>query len=203
MTSRPSPQPTPDLTRDTYYSRLGLQPWASEREIRLRYRELSKLYHPDTTTLPQEQAVEQFRRINEAYAVLSSAERRTLYDRQLGFARVYVAQAAAQAAAPSSSSAYLDATDRPLSPGELFALVMLGLTFVACLALAVVVAVVRGQPSGMVLAPGVVPTAVQSAPSRQSGPSAPSPAPQESLPSGTLESGLFERSFFRRAPRLT
>ena len=37
---------------ETYYDLLGLHPSASPMEIRRAYRELSKKYHPDTTTLP-------------------------------------------------------------------------------------------------------------------------------------------------------
>jgi hypothetical protein len=38
-----------------------------------------------------------------------------------------------------TASAYLDATDRPLSPGELFALAILVVTFIGCLAIALFV----------------------------------------------------------------
>ena len=40
---------------------------------------------------------------------------------------------------------YLDPTDRPLSGGELFALFMLGLVFVLCGGLVLVVGVMRGE----------------------------------------------------------
>jgi len=50
----------------TYYALLGISPWASEIEIRRAYRDLSKLYHPDTTQLSKEVATENFQKINEA-----------------------------------------------------------------------------------------------------------------------------------------
>nr|WP_202925159.1 J domain-containing protein [Myxacorys almedinensis] len=125
---------------------LGLHPSASVRDIRQTYRELSKLYHPDTTALPSAIATEKFQRINEAYATLSNLERRTAYDQKIGYSRTIVSQPLPTLNKPqSSSSAYLDPTDRPLSAGELFALFILGLTFLACLVLAVTIGLTRGE----------------------------------------------------------
>jgi hypothetical protein len=44
-----------------------------------------------------------------------------------------------------NSSAYLDPTDRPLSAGEIFALFILGLTFLGCLLLAIAIGLTRGE----------------------------------------------------------
>lgn len=131
-----------------HYTRLGLHPSASVRDIRTAYRELSKLYHPDTTTLPTAIATEQFRQLNEAYATLSNSDRRTAYDLKIGYSHVVVAQPLPSLNQPKSesySSAYLDPTDRPLSPGEIFALFILGVTFVGCLILAITIALTRGE----------------------------------------------------------
>ena len=136
----------------SYYGLLGLNLWASEIEIRRTYRQLSKLYHPDTTNLPPEIAKIKFQQINEAYATLSNPERRLLYDYQIGYYRVNVIQAQNQLEKNRSSSqqswsnsAYLDPTDRPLSAGEIFALFILGLTFIGCLLLAIVIGLTRGE----------------------------------------------------------
>lgn len=133
----------------TYYLLLGLNPSASVQEVRRAYREKSKLYHPDTTQLPAAIATEKFRQLNEAYATLSSPEHRQGYDRQVGFSQLYVVQPSqdlnATRAQAARSSAYLDATDRPLSPGELFALFILGITFIACLILAIFIGLTRGD----------------------------------------------------------
>ncbi|HEY9882942.1 MAG TPA: J domain-containing protein [Thermosynechococcaceae cyanobacterium] len=136
----------------SYYGLLGLHPSASVREIRQSYRDLSKLYHPDTTALSAAIATAKFQQLNEAYATLSSPERRTAYDRKIGYSNVSViqppqafAQSKVSARAVPSSSAYLDATDRPLSPGEIFALFILGLTFVGCLVLAIAIGITRGE----------------------------------------------------------
>ncbi len=135
----------------SHYGLLGLHPSASVREIRQAYRDLSKLYHPDTTALSSAIATTKFQQLNEAYATLSSPERRTAYDLKLGYARVPVvsvprsSQPTAQPRTVQSSSAYLDPTDRPLSPGEVFALFILGLTFVGCLVLAIAIGITRGE----------------------------------------------------------
>lgn len=133
----------------SYYTLLGLHPSASVIEIRRAYRELSKRYHPDTTELPPAIATAQFQKLNQAYATLSNPERRLAYDQKIGYSRISVIQAPPHFNDPAShkpqtsSSAYLDPTDRPLSAGEIFALFMLVITFVACLLLAVAVGLTR------------------------------------------------------------
>lgn len=135
----------------THYALLKIHPSASVKEIRQAYRELSKLYHPDTTMLPTEIATAKFQQLNEAYATLTSEERRTAYNLKIRYSSIPVVrplpslhQSSAQNhAAPSS--AYIDATDRPLSSGELFALFILGLTFVGCLCLAIAIGLTHGD----------------------------------------------------------
>jgi len=141
-----------ELQSITYYGILGVHPSASALDIRRAYRELSKRYHPDTTDLPKETAKTKFQQLNEAYATLSNPERRILYDQTIRYSRVNVIQPPPGLNRPvvrsrvhHSSSAYLDPTDRPLSAGELFALFILGITFVGCLVLAIVIGLTRGD----------------------------------------------------------
>ena len=140
---------------NTYYAILGIQPTASVLEIRRAYRELSKRYHPDTTDLPVEVAKGKFQQLNEAYATLSNPDRRSLYDLNIGYSRynvvqplpkIYDLQNNLQRQSPQdwSNSYYLDNSDRPLSSGEIFALFILGLTFIGCLLLAIAIAILRG-----------------------------------------------------------
>lgn len=129
-----------------YYGLLGLHPSASAIEIRRSYRQLSKEYHPDTTSLSSAVATAKFQELNQAYATLSNPTRRLLYDRSIGYSRVRVMQAPV----PSTNdrqrnSAYLDPIDRPLSAGEIFVLMLLSGTFLACIGLVLVVAISRGE----------------------------------------------------------
>ncbi|MEH2142400.1 J domain-containing protein [Nostoc sp.] len=141
----------PQSSKPTYYSLLGLHPSASVIEIRRAYRQLSKRYHPDTTDLPTAIATPKFQQINEAYATLSNPEGRLSYDLKIGYSRFGVIQPPSDLNHPVSrshdwsKSAYLDASDRPLSSGEIFALFMLVLTFLGCLLLAVVISLTRGE----------------------------------------------------------
>ena len=138
--------PTGTKLVNTYYGLMDLHPSASTIAIRRAYRQLSKKYHPDTTQLPPNVAVAKFQRLNEAYAVLSSPEKRSLYDLKIGYSRINVIQAPSWSDTEKgeySKTAYLDPTDRPLSSGEIFMLVLLALTFVGCLGLVVAVSYFR------------------------------------------------------------
>lgn len=138
-----------------YYELLGIKPNASVQEIRRAYRDLSKLYHPDTTELDSAIAVPKFQALNEAYATLSSPEKRLSYDYKSGYSRLSVMQPLShqrpQGAAESrdwSSSAYLDPNDRPLSAGEMFALFILGVTFIGCLVLVFAISLTHDDLGG-------------------------------------------------------
>jgi hypothetical protein len=136
------------LNRVSYYSLLGLHPSATPIEIRRAYRHLSKEYHPDTTALPAAVAHVKFQELNQAYAVLSNPTRRLLHDQSIGYSRVRVMQAPPPVNGKGDSkSAYLDPIERPLSPGEVFMLLLLIGSFLACIGLVLVVAVSRGELS--------------------------------------------------------
>src|SRR5258706_6486584 len=65
-----------------YYEILGVGRSAKEEELKKAYRKLARKYHPDLNP-NNKQSEEKFKEIQEAYEVLSDAEKRRKYD-QLG-----------------------------------------------------------------------------------------------------------------------
>ena len=75
-----------------YYNILGVSRSAGEREIKQAYRRLARKYHPDIN--PGDKSAEaKFKKINEAYEVLSDKENRKKYD-QFGDQWQYADQSA-------------------------------------------------------------------------------------------------------------
>lgn len=64
---------------EDYYKLLGVAKNASKDEIKKAFRKLAMKYHPDKTK-GDKNAEEKFKKINEAYAVLSNDEKRKQYD---------------------------------------------------------------------------------------------------------------------------
>src|SRR5260221_9668363 len=65
-----------------YYKILGVDRNAADKEIKKAYRKLARQYHPDMNPTDKN-ADKNFKQINEAYEVLSDADKRAKYD-QLG-----------------------------------------------------------------------------------------------------------------------
>ncbi len=71
------------MNKRDYYEVLGVSKNATDAEIKSAFRTLAKKYHPDVSKEPD--AAEKFKEAQEAYAVLSDAEKRRQYD-QFGHA---------------------------------------------------------------------------------------------------------------------
>jgi molecular chaperone DnaJ len=65
---------------ENYYNILGVQDNSDQETIKKAYRSLAKKYHPDKNK--EEGAEEKFKKITEAYEVISDTEKRKEYDRK-------------------------------------------------------------------------------------------------------------------------
>ena len=71
------------MAKRDYYEVLGISKSATEQEIKKAYRSLAKKYHPDVNKEPD--AADKFKEVQEAYDVLSDAQKKATYD-QFGHA---------------------------------------------------------------------------------------------------------------------
>lgn len=62
-----------------YYALLGVERTASAEQIKKAYRKMAMKVHPDVAPGPE--AAEKFKELSEAYEILSSPEKRSIYDR--------------------------------------------------------------------------------------------------------------------------
>ena len=69
-----------------YYEALGLKEGATKKEIKKAYRELALKYHPDTNP-DNTEAEDTFKKINEAYSVLTGKEKPKQQQNKQGFSR--------------------------------------------------------------------------------------------------------------------
>src|ERR1700733_7807978 len=73
----------PAASKQDYYETLGVSRGAKEDEIRKTYRKLARKYHPDLNP-GDKSAEERFKKVQEAYDILSEPKKRQVYD-QYGF----------------------------------------------------------------------------------------------------------------------
>ncbi len=67
------------MAKRDYYEVLGVSKTASEADIKKAYRQMAKKLHPDVNP-GDKKAEEAFKELNEAYEVLSDAQKRARYD---------------------------------------------------------------------------------------------------------------------------
>jgi curved DNA-binding protein CbpA len=133
----------PFLPLVSHYTLLQVAEQASADELRQAFRRLSKRFHPDTTSLPANEAEQAFQRLRQAYAVLIDPEARRRYDTELRLARLAGApQVTRSAVSPLVST--VPSVRRALSGGEWLALLLLALALVFSLVLGVGLALARG-----------------------------------------------------------
>lgn len=82
------------MERD-YYKILGVNPDASEKDIKKAYHQKAREIHPDKASSPEEREKfeHEFAAISKAYNVLKEAEKRAEYDKQLKISREKAADA--------------------------------------------------------------------------------------------------------------
>ena len=128
------------------YELLGVSPSANNEELRKAFRQLSKRLHPDTTSLPRDEAIRQFQNVCEAYDLLSDPVLRANYDLLLEQEDNLISQKQGSYLTNIKHVQFSKSIGvrRPLSGGELFSLLLLLTSIVLSLALGVLIAFLRG-----------------------------------------------------------
>mgnify|MGYP001288260303 CR=1 FL=1 len=131
-----------------HYELLGISSSSDDEVIRKAFHKLSKELHPDTTLLPQEEAAQRFHQVCEAYELLTDPSLRKAYD-------LHLSERHSQSEILNSKSDVflknyfhkknLVGDRRPFSGGELFSLLLLGLTILVSLCLAIGFGIVQGR----------------------------------------------------------
>ncbi len=124
---------------------LGVTPSANNAELRKAFRQLSKRLHPDTTSLPSDEATRQFQHVCEAYDLLSDPVLRANYDLFVEKENNLISQKEPYLTniKPVQFSKSIGVR-RPFSGGELFSLLLLITSIFLSLALGVFIAFLRG-----------------------------------------------------------
>ncbi len=131
-----------------HYELLGIPSSADDDALRKAFHKLSKELHPDTTLLPEREAAQRFQQVCEAYELLTDPILRKAYDINLTEkdlkAKIF----------QSKSDVFLRnyfhkknlvGDRRPLSGGELFSLLLLGLSLLVSLLLGIGFGIAQGR----------------------------------------------------------
>lgn len=117
--------PRADMTEDVaiahtlkasdFYKVLLLQPDATQDDVKINYRRLSRRLHPDKAQASNERAVAAFQRLGEAYTVLSNPAARFRYDEE----RKVACTAAASNREKAGTPGRRDCASASHAPGEM------------------------------------------------------------------------------------
>ncbi|MFI5175432.1 MAG: molecular chaperone DnaJ [Terriglobia bacterium] len=106
------------MAQEDFYERLGVKRTATPDEIKKAYRRLARKHHPDVNP-GNKAAEEKFKKISEAYEVLSDPKKREMYD-QFGTADPRFAEGSRQQARPGGGGvdfSNFDFSNFDFSPG--------------------------------------------------------------------------------------
>ncbi len=128
------------------YELLGVSPSANNAELRKAFRKLSKRLHPDTTSLPRDEATSKFQKVCEAYDLLSDPVLRANYDLKIEKENNLANQNTESKVINLEPVQFSKAIGvrRPFSGGELFSLLLLIISILLSLALGLLIAFLRG-----------------------------------------------------------
>ena len=128
------------------YELLGVSPTANNAELRKAFRQLSKRLHPDTTSLPRDEATRKFQNVCEAYDLLSDPVQRANYDLRIEDENNFTNQKAESKSFNIETIQFSKSIGvrRPFSGGELFSLLLLITAILFSLVLGVFIAFLRG-----------------------------------------------------------
>ena len=131
---------------DNCYELLGVSPSANNAELRKAFLQLSKRLHPDTTSMPNDEAIKQFQNVCEAYDLLSDPVLRANYDLSIEKDNNLSSQKTESNLVniePIQFSKSIGVR-RPFSGGELFSLLLLITSILLSLTLGIFIAFLRG-----------------------------------------------------------
>ena len=132
----------------SYYELLGVSRFADSDTLHRAFRQKSKTLHPDTTDLPTDEAAQKFRLLCEAYELLADPKRRDDYDLRLQEI-IFVESSSISSSLEKNSQAkgkpLAVGQLRPLSGGEWFSLLLLGMSLLLSLMLGLGLAMFNGR----------------------------------------------------------